>query len=130
MKNKVGNELMRTHKSYWPVVKKLLDGGLLSAMAHITGGGITENLPRVLPRGTAAVVEVNSWPVPPVFEHLQKLGNVPQLEMFRTFNMGVGMVLVLPANHFKKVQTVLERVGEKGYTIGRIVKGDRKVQYA
>ena len=130
IKNKVGNELMRTHKSYWPVVKKLLDGGLLSAMAHITGGGITENLPRVLPRGTAAVVEVNSWPVPPVFEHLQKLGNVPQTEMFRTFNMGVGMVLVLPAANFKKVQTVLERVGEKGHTIGRIVKGDRKVQYA
>ncbi|HEV2115895.1 MAG TPA: phosphoribosylformylglycinamidine cyclo-ligase [Terriglobales bacterium] len=130
MKNKVGNELMRTHKSYWPVAKKLLDGGLLSAMAHITGGGITENLPRVLPRGTAAVVEVNSWPVPPVFEHLQKLGNIPQAEMFRTFNMGVGMVLVLPASHFKKVQTVLERVGEKAYTIGRIVKGDRKVQYA
>jgi phosphoribosylformylglycinamidine cyclo-ligase len=130
IKNKVGNELMRTHKSYWPVVKKLLDGGLLSAMAHITGGGITENLPRVLPRGTAAVVEVNSWPVLPVFEHLQKLGNIPQTEMFRTFNMGVGMVLVLPASHFKKVQTVLERVGEKGYTIGRLVKGDRKVQYA
>ena len=130
MKNKVGNELMRTHKSYWPVVKKLLDGGLLSAMAHITGGGMTENLPRVLPRGTAAVVEVNSWPVPPVFEHLQKLGNIPQAEMFRTFNMGVGMVLVLPASHFKKVQTVLERVGEKAYTIGRIVKGDRKVQYS
>jgi phosphoribosylformylglycinamidine cyclo-ligase len=130
IKNKVGNELMRTHKSYWPVVKKLLDGGLLSAMAHITGGGITENLPRVLPRGMAAVVEVNSWPVPPVFEHLQRLGNIPQTEMYRTFNMGVGMVLVLPANNFKKVQTVLERVGEKGYTIGRIVKGDRKVQYA
>ena len=130
IKNKVGNELMRTHKSYWPVVKKLLDGGLLSAMAHITGGGITENLPRVLPRGTAAVVEINSWPVPPIFEHLQKLGNVPQTEMYRTFNMGVGMVLVLPASHFKKVQNVLERVGEKAYTIGRIVKGDRKVQYA
>jgi phosphoribosylformylglycinamidine cyclo-ligase len=130
IKNKVGNELMRTHKSYWPVVKKLLDGGLLSAMAHITGGGITENLPRILPRGMAAVVEVNSWPVAPVFEHLQKLGNIAQAEMFRTFNMGVGMVLVLPAPNFKKVQTVLERVGEKGYTIGRIVKGDRKVQYA
>jgi phosphoribosylformylglycinamidine cyclo-ligase len=130
IKNKVGNELMRTHKSYWPVVKKLLDGGLLSAMAHITGGGITENLPRVLPRGAAAVIEVNSWPVPPIFEHLQKLGHIPQPEMFRTFNMGVGMVLVVPANNFKKVQTVLERVGEKAYTIGRIIKGDRKVQYA
>jgi phosphoribosylformylglycinamidine cyclo-ligase len=130
IKNKVGNELMRTHRSYWPVVKKLIEGGLVSAMAHITGGGITENLPRVLPRGTAAVVEINSWPIPPIFEHLQKLGNIPQAEMFRTFNMGVGMILVLPASNFKKVQTVLERAGEKAYTIGRIIKGDRKVQYA
>jgi len=130
IKNKVGNELMRTHKSYWPLLKKLIDADLLSAVAHITGGGITENLPRVLPRGTAAVVELGSWPVPPVFEHLRTLGNVSQAEMFRTFNMGVGMVLVLPAAHFKKAHTIIERAGEKALTIGRIVKGERKVQYA
>jgi phosphoribosylformylglycinamidine cyclo-ligase len=83
-----------------------------------------------LPRGTAAVVELGSWPKLPIFEHLQKLGNIPQAEMLRTFNMGIGMILVVPANNFKKVQTVLERAGEKSYTIGRIVKGERKVQYA
>ena len=130
IKNKVGNELMRTHKSYWPALKKLIDAQCVAALAHITGGGITENLPRVLPRGTAAVIELGSWPVPPIFEHLQQLGNVPQEEMLRTFNMGIGMLLVVPSAKFKKVQSVLERVGEKAYTIGRIVKGERKVAYS
>jgi phosphoribosylformylglycinamidine cyclo-ligase len=130
IKNKVGNELMRTHRSYWPILKKLIDGQCVSALAHITGGGITENLPRVLPRGTAAVVELGSWPALPIFEHLQQLGNVPQDEMLRTFNMGVGMLVVVPTAKFKKAQTVLERVGEKAYTIGRIVKGERKVTYS
>jgi phosphoribosylformylglycinamidine cyclo-ligase len=129
LKGKVGNELMQTHRSYWPVIKKLLAGECVSAMAHITGGGITENLPRVLPRGVAAIIEVGTWPVLPIFDHLQKLGNVPQAEMLRTFNMGLGMLLVVPAAKFKKAQTVLEKVGEKAYTVGRIVKGDRKVMY-
>ena len=130
IKNKVGNELMRTHKSYWPAVRKLVDAQCVAAMAHITGGGITENLPRVLPRGTAAVIELGSWPVLPIFEHLQQLGNVPQEEMLRTFNMGMGMLLVIPSAKFKKAQSVLERVGEKSYTIGRIIKGERKVTYS
>src|SRR3989475_10341344 len=88
LKGKVGNELMRSHKSYWPAIKRLVDAECVSAMAHITGGGITENLPRVLPRGVAAVIDLGSWPVLPIFEHLQNLGNVPQEEMLRTFNMG------------------------------------------
>ena len=129
IKGKVGNELLRTHKSYWPVVKKMLAAECVSAMAHITGGGITENLPRVLPRGVTAVIEVGSWPVLPIFEHLQQLGNVPQDEMLRTFNMGLGMLLVIPSKKFKKAQSVLERAGEKAYTVGRIIKGDRKVMY-
>jgi phosphoribosylformylglycinamidine cyclo-ligase len=129
IKNKVGNELMRTHKSYWPALKKLVAAQCVSALAHITGGGITENLPRVLPRGTAAAIDLGSWSVPPLFEHLQQLGNVPQDEMLRTFNMGLGMLLVVPLAKFKKTQNVLERVGEKAYTVGRIVKGERKVIY-
>jgi phosphoribosylformylglycinamidine cyclo-ligase len=129
LKGKVGNELLRTHRSYWSLVRKLVDGDCVSAMAHITGGGITENLPRVLPRGVAAVIELGSWPIPPIFEHLQTLGNVPQEEMLRTFNMGIGMLLVIPAAKFKKVQTILDKAGEKAYTVGRIVKGDRKVMY-
>ncbi len=130
VKNKVGNELMRTHRSYWPVLKKMVAGECVVAMAHITGGGMTENLPRVLPRGTAAVIELGTWPVLPIFEHLQKLGNIPQDEMLRTFNMGIGMLLVVPAKKFKKAQTLLERAGEKFYSVGRIVKGERKVMYS
>jgi phosphoribosylformylglycinamidine cyclo-ligase len=130
IKNKVGNELMRTHKSYWPALKKIIDAQCVVALAHITGGGITENLPRVLPRGTAAAIELGSWPVLPIFEHLQQLGKVEQDEMLRTFNMGLGMLLVVPSAKFKKAQSVLERVGEKAYTIGRIVKGERKVTYS
>jgi phosphoribosylformylglycinamidine cyclo-ligase len=129
MKAKVGAELMKQHKSYWPIIRKLVDAEAVSAMAHITGGGITENLPRVLPKGMAAIVEMGSWPSQPLFEHLQKLGNIEHAEMMRTFNMGIGMVLVVPAKKFKKVQSILDRAGEKGFTIGRIVKGDRKVQY-
>jgi len=129
LKGKVGNELMKTHKSYWPSLRRLVDGECVTAMAHITGGGITENLPRVLPRGVAAVIEIGSWPVLPIFEHLQQLGNVDKEEMHRTFNMGLGMLLVVPADKFKKAQMMLERAGEKSYTVGRIVKGERKVMY-
>src|SRR6516162_1885767 len=127
---KAGAELMKTHKSYWPVLRKLIGAELVHAIAHITGGGITDNLPRVLPKGTAAVVELGSWPVLPVFSHMQKIENVPHDDMMRTFNMGIGMVLVVPATKFKRVQSVIEKCGEKSYLIGRIVKGDRKVLYA
>ncbi len=130
IKNKVGNELMRTHKSYWPALKKLIDAQCVSALAHVTGGGITENLPRVLPRGTAALIELGSWPAIPLFEHLQQLGNVSQEEMLRTFNMGLGMLMVVPLEKFKKAQTVLDKVGEKAFTVGRIVKGEKKVIYS
>jgi phosphoribosylformylglycinamidine cyclo-ligase len=130
IKNKVGNELMRTHKSYWPVLRRLFEAEAVTAVAHITGGGITENVPRVIPKGMAAQVTLGSWPVQPIFSHLQKLGNINDAEMLRTFNMGIGMVLVVPPKKFKRVQTVLERAGEKGFTIGRIVKGEKKVLYS
>ena len=130
IKNKVGNELMRPHKSYWPALKKMIDADCIVAMAHITGGGITENLPRVLPRGTGAAIQLGSWPMQPIFEHLQNLGNVPQDEMLRTFNMGLGMLLVIPSKKFKKAQNLLERAGEKAHAVGRIIKGDRKVLYS
>ena len=83
----------------------------------------------VLPKGTAAVVEMGTWPVLPVFSHMQTIGNVPQEDMMRTFNMGIGMVLVVPAEKFKRVQGLIEKSGEKSYLIGRIVKGDRRVTY-
>ena len=92
IKGKVGNELMRPHKSYWPVLRKLIDSECVSAMAHITGGGIPGNLPRILPEGRRAWINRGSWHVPPVFDLIQKVGRVSRDEMDRTFNVGVGMV--------------------------------------
>lgn len=129
LKDKTGAALMRTHRSYLAVVKKLTAAGIVRGMAHITGGGITENLPRILPRGTAAQVDLASWTVPPLFEHLRKLGDVEQDEMLRTFNMGIGMIVVVPAEEVKKAKAILNRANERHCVIGRIVRGERKVLY-
>jgi phosphoribosylformylglycinamidine cyclo-ligase len=129
LKDKTGAALMRTHRSYLAILKKLTLAGIVRGMAHITGGGITENLPRILPRGTAAVVDLASWTVPPLFEHLQQLGNVTQDEMMRTFNMGIGMIVVVPAEQVKKAKAVLNRANERYHIIGRITRGDRRVNY-
>jgi phosphoribosylformylglycinamidine cyclo-ligase len=129
LKDKTGAALMRTHRSYLAILKKLTLAGIVRGMAHITGGGITENLPRILPRGTAAVVDLASWTVPPLFEHLQQLGNVTQDEMMRTFNMGIGMIVVVPAEQVKKAKAVLNRANERYHIIGRITRGDRRVSY-
>jgi phosphoribosylformylglycinamidine cyclo-ligase len=130
LKDKTGAALMRTHKSYLSVIKKLTAvEGMVRGMAHITGGGITENLPRILPRGTAAVVDLAGWTVPPLFEHLQRLGDVEQDEMLRTFNMGIGLIVVVPAEQVKKAKAILNRANERHSMIGRIVRGERKVSY-
>ncbi len=130
IQDKAGNALMKVHRSYLPILQKLTAAGLAAGMAHITGGGITENLPRILPKGTAAHVELGSWPVLPVFSHLRSLGNVPEDEMLRTFNMGIGLVVVVPADKFSKAAALLKRAEERFHVIGRITKGDRKVHYA
>jgi phosphoribosylformylglycinamidine cyclo-ligase len=98
-------------------------------MAHITGGGITENLPRILPKGTAAQIEIGSWPVLPIFDHLRALGQVSEQEMMRTFNMGIGLIAAIPAAKFARAKALLDRAEEKVYVIGRVVKGDTRVQY-
>ena len=109
------------------MIKKLTAADLVVGMAHITGGGITENLPRILPKTIAAVVETGSWTPPPIFAHLQQLGSVEPEEMLRTFNMGIGLIAVVPAEKFKRAKSMLDRAGEKFCVIGRTVKGDRKV---
>ncbi|HEX3436636.1 MAG TPA: phosphoribosylformylglycinamidine cyclo-ligase [Pseudacidobacterium sp.] len=129
LKEKAGAALMKTHRSYLNAIKKLTANDYVTGMAHITGGGITENLPRILPKNISAIVELDSWPVLPIFEHLRELGNVPQEEMLRTFNLGIGLIVVVPAEKFKRVKSTLERANEKFYVIGRMVKGDRKVIY-
>ena len=130
LKDKAGAALMKTHRSYLHVIQKLVASELVAGMAHITGGGITGNLPRILPKGIGAVVELGSWPVLPVFEHLRELGSVEQDEMMRTFNMGVGLIAAVPAEKFKRVKSTLERANEKFYVIGKTVKGERRVVYA
>ncbi|MGD0891094.1 MAG: phosphoribosylformylglycinamidine cyclo-ligase [Terracidiphilus sp.] len=129
IKEKAGNALMKTHRSYLHVIQKLVAAGVTAGMAHITGGGITENLPRILPKNTAAQVEIGSWPVLPIFEHLRTLGQVAEDEMMRTFNMGVGLIAVIPAEKFTRAKNLLVRAEEKFFVIGRVVKGDRKVHY-
>ncbi len=129
IREKAGAALMKTHRSYLHVIQKLVNAGMTTGMAHITGGGITENLPRILPKGTAAQVELGSWPVPPIFEHLRELGDVSQDEMMRTFNMGVGLIAAIPAAKFTRAKTLLDRAEEKFHVIGRVVKGERRVQY-
>jgi phosphoribosylformylglycinamidine cyclo-ligase len=129
IKEKAGTALMKTHRSYLHVIQKLVAAAMTTGMAHITGGGITENLPRILPKGTAAQIELGSWPVLPIFDHLRDLGQVPQEEMMRTFNMGIGLIAAIPADKFTRAKNLLDRAEEKFYVIGRVVKGDRRVQY-
>jgi phosphoribosylformylglycinamidine cyclo-ligase len=125
IQDKAGAALMKVHRSYLSIMQKLVNAELAAGMAHITGGGITENLPRILPKGMAAQVELGSWPVLPIFEHLRELGDVPQEEMLRTFNMGIGLIVVVPAEKFRKAQALLSRAEEKFYVIGRVIKADR-----
>ena len=129
IKEKAGAALMKTHRSYLHVIQKLVGAGLTTGMAHITGGGITENLPRILPKNMGAQVEIGSWPVLPIFEHLRTLGQVSEDEMMRTFNMGVGLIAAIPAAKFTRAKNLLDRAEEKFYVIGRVVKGERRVQY-
>jgi phosphoribosylformylglycinamidine cyclo-ligase len=129
IREKAGAALMRTHRSYLHLIQKLVAAGLTTGMAHITGGGITENLPRILPKNIGAQIEIGSWPVQPIFEHLRDLGQVPQEEMMRTFNMGIGLIAAIPAAKFARAKNLLDRSEEKFYVVGRVVKGERRVQY-
>jgi phosphoribosylformylglycinamidine cyclo-ligase len=131
IQNKIGAELLKPHRCYWPLLKGIVSKGWLSGMAHITGGGITGNLPRVLPRNTIAVIELGSWPVLPIFRYLANLGKIEQTELLQTFNMGAGMILVVPAKNVAKVESELRRRRQKFYPIGHIktISGSPRVAY-
>lgn len=121
----VGEALLVPHRSYLTMVRPILDCGSIKGMAHITGGGITENLPRVLPHGTAAVVDLGSWNVPPLFRWLQGSGGVPTEEMLRTFNMGIGLILVTARERAEQViEELAARGGRDARVIGEIVAGE------
>jgi phosphoribosylformylglycinamidine cyclo-ligase len=130
LQNKVGAELLKPHHCYLSALREIVRRGWISALAHITGGGITGNLPRVLPRNTRARVELGSWPVLPVFRYLARLGSVETDEMLRTFNLGVGMILVVPPKHLQKVEAQLKRRREKFFAIGKIEPGRPSVVYS
>jgi phosphoribosylformylglycinamidine cyclo-ligase len=126
----VGEALLRPHLSYLRPLEGLLDTGVVKALAHVTGGGLLENIPRVLPEGTAVEIERGSWPVPALFRLMQELGNVSEPEMHRTFNMGVGMVVACSGADSAAVKTHLDNLGETCYTIGRVTRGAREVVLA
>ena len=119
----VGDALMRTHRSYLHDVRPHL--GVIKGMAHITGGGLTENTPRMLPDGLAADINVKSWTVPALFEWLQKSGGISPEEMRRAFNMGVGLVMAVSPEH----ADALARAIAGAWVIGRVTAGDHDVKY-
>ena len=121
----LAEELLEPTRIYAKITKKLFDGFRIKGAAHITGGGITGNLPRVLPRGQHAMIDRSSWPVPPVFSLLQKIGAVAQPEMDATFNMGLGMIFVAARKDADRVIGALKRMGERSFIIGEIHKGAR-----
>jgi len=121
----VGDALLEPHRSYLPIVQPLLDAGRIKGMAHITGGGITDNLPRVLPHGTAAVIDRSAWQVPPIFTWLQRSGSIPDEDMLRTFNMGIGLIIVTGRDNAEPlIDELAARGGHNARVVGEIVRGE------
>lgn len=125
----VGEEMLEPTRIYVKAVMPLLERFTIKGLAHITGGGLTENVPRILPEGTAVNIHPGRWPVPPVFELIKEIGGVAGAEMLRTFNMGIGLVAVVPGVEAGAVMDYLAAAGEKSYLIGEVVEGKREVNY-
>jgi phosphoribosylformylglycinamidine cyclo-ligase len=125
----VGEALLEPHKSYAKAVQILMRIADIKGMAHVTGGGITDNLPRILPAHLGAEIDLDSWEVPPVFEFLQTAGKVADREMLRTFNMGKGYLLVVAPSETKRLLDTFSQTGETGAVIGRVIRGEHKVTY-
>jgi phosphoribosylformylglycinamidine cyclo-ligase len=125
----LGDALLEPHRCYWPILEPLLKAKLVRGIVHITGGGLTDNTPRILPSGCRAEIREGSWPVLPIFDLIRRLGNVPEDDMLRTFNMGVGMALVVAERDADRVTAALKKRREKFWTIGRIVRGRPGVKY-
>ena len=119
----VADALLQTHLSYLNALGPLLDSGKIKGLAHITGGGLLENIPRILPEGTAVEIKRGSWPVLPIFELMKRLGNIDESEMFRVFNMGIGMVLICAAANAPAIQSAANSV----YEIGQVTSGSKTV---
>jgi phosphoribosylformylglycinamidine cyclo-ligase len=130
LKRPIGLELLEPTRIYAKAVGALLAAmrGRVRSIANITGGGMIENIPRVIPEDCTVEIETGRWPVPPVFEALQAGGNVPRAEMFRVFNMGVGMTAIVPARSAETACRVLRKAGETAWVIGRVGRGSREVR--
>src|SRR4051812_4501950 len=118
-----GQALLKPHLSYLRDLEGLLDDGEIKGLAHITGGGLLENIPRILPEGVSVEIRRGSWPVLPVFQLMQSIGNIEEAEMFRTFNMGIGMIIVCAPEHAANIRGEIDSC----HQIGRVVTGDRHV---
>jgi phosphoribosylformylglycinamidine cyclo-ligase len=127
----IGEALLAPHRSYLNLVRPLIERDWVKGLAHITGGGLTENLPRTLPEGCAADIDLQAWTIPPIFQLLQKHGAITRDEMFRAFNMGVGLVIVCTSRDAERVINTLMLGGEpNAFRIGFVVSGERSVRYA
>jgi phosphoribosylformylglycinamidine cyclo-ligase len=122
----VGEALLKSHVSYLRDIESLLDAEVIKGLAHITGGGLLENIPRILPAGTSVEINRGSWPVLPIFKLMQQLGNIEESEMFRTFNMGIGMVIICEDS--PRARKLIETQTKLCYEVGRVVAGDGQVQ--
>lgn len=125
----LGEELLEPTRIYVTGILPLLKEGLIKGLAHITGGGLIENPPRILPEGCNLRLERDSWPVPPVFRLIQDAGRVAVSEMYRTFNMGLGMLAVVEKTDAGRVKSRLEAAGEKVFVVGEVVPGRREVEF-
>jgi phosphoribosylformylglycinamidine cyclo-ligase len=121
----LADELLKLHRSYLKPIRALHDAGILKGAAHITGGGITDNTPRILPKGLAVEIHKDSWPVLPIFELLRRVGNIPEADYRRTFNLGIGMILVIGKRELAEASSVLKRLREKFFEIGQVIEAHR-----
>ncbi len=125
-----GDALLAVHRNYANTLLALrrAQGNSLHGLAHITGGGFLDNIPRVLPRNCSAVIRRGTWPILPIFQVLRRAGAVNEMECYRVFNMGIGMVLIVEADSATGILRSLSRVGEKAYFIGEIIRGNKNVR--
>ncbi|MFA6257458.1 MAG: phosphoribosylformylglycinamidine cyclo-ligase [Candidatus Paceibacterota bacterium] len=126
----VGEALLQVHTNYTKPILEILDSGIeIRGIAHITGGGFIENIPRILPNSLDAEIKKDSWPILPIFSFMQRIDNISEQEMYTAFNMGIGMVLVSPMLEKTKIEEIFKKYPDfKIYEIGKIIKGEGKVQ--
>ena len=124
----VGETLLRPHTSYLPVLDGVLDSGMIKGLAHITGGGLIDNIPRILPEGTSVEIQAGAWPGLPVYTAMQRIGNVDELEMYRAFNMGIGMAIICSSGNVDYIKTTIAGQGTQCYEIGNVIEGERRVK--